>query len=65
MDGKGDVFPQKTIGNQESHNTAENPKVLKKGQDSPAYGTVGQQGEKEAEIHGDAAELKRKVPPVV
>ena len=68
VEGQSPVGMHQAAGFCQGHHSAQEAVVLQKGIESAGDSSVPgglEQGEKQAQIHGDAAELERKIPPVI
>ncbi len=64
VEGQSNVGVHEPAGFRQGHKAPQKPEILQKGGGSPAS-SFWEQGEDQAQVHGDAAQLKGKIPPVV
>ena len=64
VEGQSNVGVHEPAGFRQGHKAPQKPEILQKSGGSPAS-SFWEQGEDQAQVHGDAAQLKGKIPPVV
>lgn len=64
MNAQGDMQIGEAVGKHQRSDSAEDTKILQKGAECPPE-TCRNKWYQQAQIHRDAAQLERKIPPIV
>ena len=65
MEGQGEIAVVHAAGIKECKDTAQKTEVHEESEKNAAYSRRIAPGEDQADIHGDAAQLEWKIPPVI